>query len=70
MTELKPCPFCGGNAKTREFLSITGLTLKQKKVYYVECVVCRIRTMVELGADVAIEAWNRRAEDGKKTEHL
>lgn len=59
-TELKPCPFCGNNAKPRRFRS--GI-LKYKAVHYVECAVCRIRTSVELDIDTAIEAWNRRADD-------
>lgn len=64
-TELKPCPFCGGKAKAIKFLRIT---LKQKDTYYVECAVCRVRTMVELDIDTAIETWNRRAEDVDQTE--
>jgi Lar family restriction alleviation protein len=60
MAELKPCPFCGNNAKPRRFVS--GV-LKRTTVHYVECVVCRIRTPVELEIDVAVEAWNRRTED-------
>lgn len=61
MTELKPCPFCGNNAKARVF---TSGCLKKIKVWYIECCVCRIRTSVEHDLDRAIEAWNRRAKDG------
>ena len=59
-TELKPCPFCGGNAK---HVKLRNIAVKNKEVFYVECAVCRVRTMVELDSDTAIEAWNRRAED-------
>ena len=60
-TELKPCPFCGGNAKN---VKLRNIAVKIKEAYYVECAVCRVRTMVELDIDTAIEAWNRRAENG------
>ena len=59
MAELKPCPFCGGKAK---LLSRGGL-------HYVVCweKACRItpRTTWHNTKEKAIEAWNRRAEDGE-----
>ena len=62
MSELKPCPFCGGKAKLRHY---TSGTFKKTTVVYVECCVCRIRTPVEFEPECVEEAWNRRAEDGK-----
>ena len=62
MPELKPCPFCGNNAKPRIF-SI-GI-FKRTKVWYIECCVCGNQTRVQLELERAIGAWNRRAEDGK-----
>ena len=59
-TELKPCPFCGNNAKLKQF---TSGCLKKTKVFYVECYVCRNQTKVELDKEQAIEAWNRRVGD-------
>lgn len=58
-TELMPCPCCGNNAKPRQFRS--GI-LKSRTVHYVECVVCRLRTPVELDIETAAETWNRRAK--------
>lgn len=58
-TELMPCPCCGNNAKPRLFRS--GI-LKSRTVHYVECVVCRLRTPVELDIETAAETWNRRAK--------
>ena len=61
MAELKPCPFCGGEAKL-EHLS------KSSMVY---CLSCKASSkLIEYAPDYAsdekaIEAWNRRAEDGK-----
>lgn len=52
-TELKPCPFCGGKAK-REW----GLFCHE--VYCTGCqAIIRRDGMFE-----AVEAWNRRTEDG------
>ena len=57
MAELKPCPFCGG--KDLQVVNVYG------EDYYVDCQTC---TTCGPSADTyeeAIEAWNRRAEDGK-----
>ena len=57
MTELKPCPFCGG----------TDLNVKKGKyMWWVECcnADCRASGGCQHYKKEAIEAWNRRAEDG------
>lgn len=58
MTELKRCPFCGGEAEIIEH--IFG-TLEHS--YGVECTDCGAKTwqFYSEKTDV-IEAWNRRAE--------
>lgn len=60
MSELKPCPFCGGEAKFKSFKSrgIFGTV-----AYYVECSVCKIRTELRLDMTEPVEAWNRRTDD-------
>ena len=60
MSELKPCPFCGGNSKN---VKLRNIAVKTKEVFYVECAVCRVRTMVELDNDTVIEKWNSRVTD-------
>ena len=75
MDELKPCPFCGGKPylETRHRAFIKAQTTR---VAFVRCTECEARTQrFELQAfghtsyseeanKKAIEAWNRRAEDG------
>lgn len=71
MAELKPCPFCG--CKT---IRINAYGFGQ---YSAQCVGCFVETarsfgsnacyyngkVMQKGKEEAIEAWNRRAEDGK-----
>ena len=73
---LKPCPFCGGNPylETRHRAFIQAQTTR---VAFVRCTECEARTqripLVDFGCTSfsfeankkAIEAWNRRTEDGK-----
>ncbi len=63
MAELKPCPFCGG--KAREKTHISG-KWKKSKWFFVECSVCGSRTTISSVKEETEEAWNRRAEDGKR----
>ena len=56
MTELKPCPFCGGKA------IFCGGSLQDSRRVYIACEKncveqCHIRNRKE-----AIEAWNKRYE--------
>ena len=57
MAELKPCPFCGGKANIMRFSIISGA--------YCFCMGCHVKMPNSLTREDAIEAWNRRAEDGK-----
>ena len=64
LTELKPCPFCGGEAKIVEYY-IKGVA--NKKHYFVECKNCGVRRDnhhdgYRTRQDV-INAWNRREEN-------
>lgn len=50
--ELKPCPFCGGEA-----ILIKGYFC------WVRCDYCGAETVAETSTTEAIAAWNRRAND-------
>ena len=59
MNELKPCPFCGGDDTVIEKDPLTG-------TYVVRCRNCQtIVWQYYAIREEAIEAWNRRADDGK-----
>lgn len=62
MAELKPCPFCGGNVLMYEEWA--------DSVHSFYSFACKICTMIVtqnecVTENEAIEAWNRRAGDGK-----
>ena len=56
--ELKPCPFCGGEAK------VLG-TKYEGGDYYIVCEKCRVRVGSYSNPVEAIEAWNKRANSEK-----
>lgn len=59
MSELKPCPFCGGEA----IPCSTGNHFATEK-FFVLCGVCEVETpRIARTRKEAIAAWNRRADD-------
>ena len=54
--ELKPCPFCGGEAILVHLNEVNE---------YVECVDCNAESALYDRRIQAIEAWNSRVEDDK-----
>lgn len=57
--ELKPCPFCGGEAKCYDYAPTWATTHK----WVVECSICGGTTSPCKTKKKAIEAWNRRKDD-------
>lgn len=61
MTNLKPCPFCGGKARLK-LISTDAITMMPPMYWHrVECISCRAG-IEKKDPEQAIEAWNRRAE--------
>ena len=62
MAELKPCPFCGGEAVIRCSLGHMYISPIHRKGCFIEP-----NTWLQSSKPIEkqIEAWNRRAEDGK-----
>ena len=59
MPELKPCPFCGGEAVFDTVSNGAGNPRGFVRCKNRCCEMCWV-----LNKNEAIEAWNRRAEDG------
>lgn len=53
--ELEPCPFCGREAVIKR---------SSDSRYYVMCGKCEAKTHKYIDKSDAIEAWNRRVDNG------
>ena len=53
MTELRKCPFCGGEASQWEFKKLAGRGAE------IECIKCQAKIQ-RVTLKEAIEAWNKR----------
>lgn len=64
MAELKPCPCCGGKAKTiaRTYIDENGY--EDILCWHTWCSECGLATRGFAGAGEAEEAWNRRVDNG------
>lgn len=66
--ELKPCPFCGGDAEVRYATSKHDSTGWTSNIYrwnepgFIKCTKCDSRTARYSRVNVAVNKWNRRAE--------
>jgi Lar family restriction alleviation protein len=63
-SEIKPCPFCGGEAELRIASEIWRSCGKVEiGGWKVACKKCEIETALE-NRDTAIKKWNRRSDNG------
>lgn len=68
MTELKPCPCCGGKAKRKygkyNLLGAYGTPKEVRQWFAVHCSVCGLSQPKRKydTRELATEAWNRRIE--------
>lgn len=66
MNELKPCPFCGGEAEVRQYISFdetdSGEGMYSVGCYTDKCMGEYARNFY-FSEDEAIEAWNTRASE-------
>lgn len=68
MSDLKPCPFCGGEAFVNEDPTNNGGkphisgNVGLGRLWSVECDECGADGGYWQGSDIAIKAWNTRAE--------
>lgn len=62
-TELKPCPFCGAREHDEDQPINVGWVI-ELDAWQVSCDRCGASGGINDGRAEAIEAWNRRAEDG------
>ena len=64
MAELKPCPFCGGEASYKTLPRRKFPFHKLDQYSYVRCELCNATSRVAFTMEDARIAWNRRAKDG------
>lgn len=69
MIKLKPCPFCGGNAK----LMAPGYKhylLHRYSPHWCKCTQCGAEGPVKASDSEAVEGWNKRAEEANDAERI
>jgi Lar family restriction alleviation protein len=67
--DIRPCPFCGGEAKVFRdpfFVNVDGETTTDR--YQVLCIDCNVSTWYYDTEQAAIDAWNKRVTNEQKGE--
>lgn len=71
MAELKPCPFCGGEAEYVSYVERDTCSISGSPACLIRCKNCKAQMGNFVSddttfayKDVATEAWNRRANNG------
>ena len=68
MAELKPCPFCGGDAILRTIDVLDEHGCRAIRTGFVQCAGCGVCTPKYFQDKHAIEDWNRRAGERNETD--
>lgn len=70
MEQLKPCPFCGGQAViayahgcNAPYINARGLSARTIPLYVIQCLDCMAKTQQYERIEDAVIAWNRRADN-------
>lgn len=68
--ELKPCPFCGFEAKLKQDIRYPKPAREPRKAFEVvcqnpECIIGFVDEKYFMLKREAVETWNRRYDDGK-----
>ena len=63
--KLKPCPFCGGEAKL-----IDPYVSTNRWAYFIECQNCKATKGYYQNKKVAINAWNTRVDCKPKNQEV
>ncbi|WP_421439983.1 Lar family restriction alleviation protein [Agrobacterium tumefaciens] len=60
-SELLPCPFCGGKAKTSFRSGVTGRVCRSKWFRgFIKCSACEATGPMKNNPQAAINSWNQR----------
>lgn len=68
MAELRLCPFCGGNARIVSDTEATKDSEGRLWAFTVVCDKCCASSGLTFTPERAVEAWNRRFDDERKTD--
>jgi len=65
MANIKPCPFCGGEAEMDTTTKIIKGGKARHEIFWVKCSECGARVpRYNRTAEEAIKIWNTRVSDG------
>jgi len=64
--ELKPCPFCGGEAEPIDEKEVYTDTAYASELWIIECKICQASTSFQLTKEDAINSWNHRTEENNE----
>ena len=68
MSDLKPCPFCGGEAKSWATPAEDHETGDIYSLYFVQCSQCQNKTSYSKESEWAEADWNRRTPEWRHRE--